>query len=329
MEIEIPEISMIADFEAGVNCIQNPSFISRFFSLSNVIILCGFWQWGAVILAILATFRSIVKRIKIIHIRRLKSSSESLLHHLDIDLDLTDDETDDSSRASSESDDDDPTSTASFGDEYDDFSVKGSSLLYNNRLQNGNLRFRFNRRGEGDEVFGWADFTTGKNVVKLWDSLGLSIGFDSFDDSSDSESVVSLWDLDQEKKISDVFASSRHSPPVSVTAAPSRSMVLTAGTNDSRNGTVVLGAYDTRMGGRKPAIFAEWGSPAAAAGKAFGVTPGGVGKVYVGDDVSGIVTVGDVRRAKTQLETMTETDGDMWWDADAVIVEDEAVDCSK
>ncbi|CAI9096183.1 OLC1v1032268C1 [Oldenlandia corymbosa var. corymbosa] len=328
MELEIPQISMITDFEAGVNCIQNPSLISRFFSLSSVTIVCSFWQWGAIILAILATFSSILKRIKVIHIRRLKSSSESLLHHLDIDLDLTDDDSDDSSGVSSDNDDDEPTSTASFSDECDDFVVKGSSFIYNSLVQNGNLRLRCNRRGEFGEGFGWPDFSSGKNVVKLWDSLGLSIGFDSFDDSSDSESVVSLWDLDQEKKINDIFGCSTHLPAVSA-ATPSRSVVMSAEMNHGRNG-VVLGGYDTRIGGKKPAIYAEWGSPAsAAARKVVGVKQGGVEKVYVRDDASGIVTVGDVRRVKTPLETVSETDGDMWCDADAVIADDEFVDCSK
>lgn len=338
--MEIPEISMITDFEAaGMKCLQSPSLISRAFSLSNVTTqVYSFWKWGAIILAIFATFSSIIKRIKIIHIRRIKSSSESLLQHLDIDLDLSedDDSTNDSSWASSDNEDDDddiPTSTASFLDPFSgdrDFRVKGSTDYYKSQGQNGHLRLRRHRQNEssgGCEGLAWADFGAGNNVVKLWDSLGLSLGFDSFDDYSDSESVVSLWDFDKEKKISDVFGGLGHSPASFAAAVPSRPVVLSAKASDKSNG-VVLGAYDTRMGGQKPALYAEWGRSSSPA-KVVGLKSGGVDKVYVRDDVGGALTVGDVRKVKTPLESVTETDGDLWWDADAVILDDEFVDCSK
>ncbi|KAL3501729.1 hypothetical protein ACH5RR_036178 [Cinchona calisaya] len=324
---------MITDFEPGMKCLHTPSLISRLFSLSNVTtqVYC-FWKWGAIILAIFATFTSIIKRIKIIHIRRIKSSSESLLQHLDIDLDLSssdddDDDSNDSSRASSDNEEsDDEVFTTTFrdrmlpgGGSYEDFRVKGS-------CQNGHLRLR-RRRSGGGEGFGLGEFATGNNVVKLWDSLGLSLGFESFDDSSDSESVVSLWDFDKEKKISDAFGGLRHSQAVYVAAAPSRPTVLSAKVDDKSNG-VVLGVYDTRMGGKMPALYAEWRRTISPAGNVVGVQSGGLKKVYVRDDVSGVLTVGDVRKVKTPLETVTETDGDMWWDADVVIVEDEFVDSS-
>lgn len=335
----IPEITIITDFgAAGMNCLQNPSLISRVLSLSNLTTqVYSFWKWGALIIAIFATFSSIIKRIKVIHIRRIKSSSESLLQHLDIDLDLSDDDdsTNDSSRASSDNEDDDdsPTSTASFlnpfaGDR--DFRVKGSSDCCRSQGQNGHLRLRRHRQNEssgGCEGLAWADFGAGNSVVKLWDSLGLSLGFDSFDDYSDSDSVVSLWDLDKEKKISDAFGGLGDSPEAFVAAVPSRPVVLSAKAGDNSNG-VVLGAYDTRTGGQKPALYAEWGRSSSPA-KVVGLKSGGVDKVYVRDDVSGALTVGDVRKVKTPLETVTETDGDLWWDADAVILEDEFVDCSK
>ncbi|XP_027152976.1 uncharacterized protein LOC113753088 [Coffea eugenioides] len=337
--MEIPEISIITDFgAAGMDCLQNPSLISGVFSLSNLTTqVYSFWKWGAVIIAIFATFSSIIKRIKVIHIRRIKSSSESLLQHLDIDLDLSDDDdsTNDSSRASSDSEDDDhsPTSTASFLNPFSgdrDFRLKGSTNYYKSQGQNGHLRLRRHRQNErsgGCEGLAWPDFGAGNGVVKLWDSLGLSLGFDSFDDYSDSDSVVSLWDFDKEKKISDAFGGLGDSPEAFVAAVPSRPVVLSAKAGDNSNG-VVLGAYDTRMGGQKPALYAEWGRSSSPA-KVVGLKSGGVDKVYVRDDVSGALTVGDVRRVKTPLETVTETDGDLWWDADAVILEDEFADCSK
>ena len=139
-----------------MDCLQNPSLISVVFSLSNLTTqVYSFWKWGAVIIAIFATFSSIIKRIKVIHIRRIKSSSESLLQHLDIDLDLSDDDdsTNDSSRASSDSEDDDdsPTSTASFLNPFSgdrDFRLKGSTNYYKSQGQNGHLRIRRHRQNE-------------------------------------------------------------------------------------------------------------------------------------------------------------------------------------
>lgn len=132
--------------------------------------------------------------------------------------------------------------------------------------------------------------------MKLWDSLGLEFDFE--DDSS--ESVVSMWD------------SSTSSPAV----------VFSAGTSSSNNNDVLFSAYDARIGGEKPAMCAEWPRRRR---KAVGFE-GGVGKVYVRDDVTGEVTVGDLRKIRSPLEDATESDGDTWWDADAVTGLDELVD---
>lgn len=341
--MEIPEISMISDFQAGMNCLKNPSLVSGFLPLSGiekVPQVYSFWKWGAVILAILATFSSVIKRVKllILHIRRIKPSPESLLQHLDLDLDLTDDSDDDdggdggddnqTSVYSSDDEEDEPTTSFWFqspGDE--DFSVKGSGNFFRNHWQNANLNLRRRILGEKSGLeLNWADFPAGKNVVKLWDSLGLSLSFDPFEDS-DSESVVSLWDFNKEQKINDIFSGGAHFPAVSV-AAPSRSVVFSAKKNEKTNGGVILGAYDTRMKGHAPASYAEWSQQHSTS--PANVISGGIDKVYLrDDDAKGVVTVGDLRKLKKPLETLMETaDGDSWCDADAAILDDESIDYS-
>ncbi|KAH0756854.1 hypothetical protein KY290_020347 [Solanum tuberosum] len=117
------------------------------------------------------------------------------------------------------------------------------------------------------------------------------------------ENVVKLWDLNIEGKM-------REFPTV-----PSPVMVFWSELRDERNG-VVLAGYDARMRRQSPAISAGWGT-----GKVVGID--GVEKVYVRDEVAGVVKVGDMRKAKTPVETVTEVDGGMWWNAGAVIVDDD------
>ncbi|KAK4373309.1 hypothetical protein RND71_008693 [Anisodus tanguticus] len=90
-----------------------------------------------------------------------------------------------------------------------------------------------------------------------------------------------------------------------------------------RSNGVVLTAYDKRMTCQFPVICAEWGK-----GEVVGIGGGGVEKVYVRDEVGGVLKVGDIRKVKTMVEMVTEIDGGMWWDTGAVIVDD-YVDCSK
>ncbi|WMV28202.1 hypothetical protein MTR67_021587 [Solanum verrucosum] len=271
---------MISGFEAGVKCLQNPSLVSRFFSLSpieKVPQVYSFWKWGALILAILATFSSLIRKIKLlfIYVRRIKPSAEPLLQYLGEDFDISDDDDEDdkcSSAAAPSSDDEDLLDQQI--DE--DFTVAGG--------QNRNLRFR--RRRNSFERFPWTEFSAGKNVVKLWDR--------------------------------NLFTGSSEVPSV---AMASPSVVLSSEVKNDRNG-VVLAAYDTRMKSNSPAICADWGK---GSGKVVGVNGSGVGKVYVRNEAAGKLTVGDLRNVKTPLQ---EIDGDTWWDADAVIVE-EKFDGSK
>ncbi|CAN4121842.1 unnamed protein product [Withania somnifera] len=290
--MDLPEINIISDFEAGVKCLQNPSLISRvLFSLEKAPQTFNFWKWGALILAILATFSSLIRRIKLlfIYVRKIKPSAEPLLQYLGEDFDISDDDEDD---GSGDDNNDRFSSSASDDDECidKDFTVAGSSFYYKEQGQNSHFRFR--RRAN---CFPWSEFSAGKNVVKLWDSLTLGLDYEYADLSN---SVVSLWDLNQPEKI----------PAV---------QVGTLSMENDRNG-VVFAAYDTRMKSDTPAIRADW-----SAGKVIGVDNSGVGKVYVREEVDGVLTVGDMRNVKTPLAKLTEIDGDdTWWDADAVIVEE-------
>ncbi|XP_057765733.1 uncharacterized protein LOC130986358 [Salvia miltiorrhiza] len=300
--MEIPEINMLCDFEAGIKCLQNPSVNSRIFSFPT------FWKWGALIFAIFATFSSIIKRIKLIFIRF--HTVKPCFNQTEDVFEFSDD--DDVSLASSddeqEGEEDHPTATNRGQHRVDeDFCVRGSILSYKSQSQSGQLRQRRRRSTSGGV---WSEFACGKNVVKLWDSLGFSLDIDEDLFNYDTNSVVSTWDCHQGEKTSEFS----WGIPV---AAPT--VLLTAESNEKGDG-VILGGYDTRMRSSVPALFAEWKSPAENVG---GVSTAGVSKVYVRDDVSGVVTVGDVRNVRRPLECVRESDGDTWWDADAVIVENE------
>lgn len=301
--MEIPEINMLSDFEAGIKCLQNPSSISRFFSFPTL------WKWGALIFAIFATFSSITRRIKLVFIRfhTVKSSS----NHAEDVFEFSDDDDDVVSLASSDDEDEggEELRTASFRGQRrvdEDFCVRGSILSFKSQWQNGQLRQR-RRRGSGGGV--WSELACGKNVVKLWDSIGFSLDIDEDLFNYDSKSVVSTWDSKSGEFPGHVWGASAARPTV----------LLTAESHGKGDG-VILSGYDTRMRSGAPALYAEWMSAADGVG---GVSTAGVSKVYVRDDVSGVVTVGDVRNVRRPLECVRESDGDTWWDADAVIVENE------
>ncbi|GER43859.1 hypothetical protein STAS_20725 [Striga asiatica] len=281
--MEITEINMISDFEAGMKCLQNPSLIS---GLNKIPQIYSFWKWGALFFAIYATFSSIIRRIKLILIRihTVKTSShrpEDIVEYTDNDEISSDDEDEEEHEKA-----EDRRLMTSFGGQRrsvdEDFCVKG---VFGGQWCDGNLR---KRRGGGGA---WSEFAPGKSVVRLWDSLGLNLDFDEDLFGYGAQSVVSTWD------------------------APARPVVLTAESNRKADG-VILGGYDARMPRRVPALYAEWGSPAK---KVAGVSAGGVGKVYVRDDVGGVLVVGDVRNVRRPLESDVET----WWDADAVIADDD------
>lgn len=329
--MEVPVINRISNFDGGVStCLQNPSFLSQILSISGrekVFPAHSFWKWGAFIIAVIASFGTIISRIKILVIRLQchfckSSASEPLLSNFDgEDFTSEDDDEDDDASWSSSSEFDEaellsPSSSCSGGSDClpadEDFRVKGYD-----QGQNRNLGLR-RRRSFVDQRFSWSDFSTGKSVVKLWDSLGLGLGLDG----CPAQRVVSLYDMEKEEKLSSIFGGKWG---ISASATSSPGSILSAGASES--GRVSLGVWDTRVGCRIPAILAEWGPHL---GKIVGVASNGDKKVYVRDDVTGGLTIGDLRNVSSPLKKLTEADVDeTWWDADSVIVTDESAAMSR
>ncbi|XP_059310244.1 uncharacterized protein LOC132061440 [Lycium ferocissimum] len=277
---------MISYFEADVKCLQDPSLISQFFSLSSI--------EKVLFLAIVATFSSLISRIKVIliYLRRIKPSSEPLLQYLSEDFDFSDD---DDECSSVSSDNEEVTSTMSSRDQLpvdQDFSVAGSSFYSSKQGQNFchcmTYRSRVRAHTSWDEAL--------PRTLLLQDALCTGLPFKQGQRSNSrlrqrqnsddrfpltefigGKSVVKLWDLNKQQKTSN--------------------MVFTYDARDENN-DVVLAAYDTRMRCQFPVICAEWGRGEV-------VDIGGGEKVYVRDEVGGVLKVGDMRKAKMPVETVT------------------------
>ncbi|KAJ4974372.1 hypothetical protein NE237_007546 [Protea cynaroides] len=282
--LEIPVLNRISDFESGLNRLQNPSFVSRVINLvgiEEIFLNYSLWTWGALILAIIATFSSLINRIKVVILQR-HVDSEHFLRPL-----VEDDEDDTCSWSSSNDEDELPNSSFENQRPFDvDFRAAGSGNYDEDQCQWLKLR---------------RQFCCGKSVVKLWDGLGLGVGLKI--EGSSTENVVSMWDLNNAENISSV-----HGGRVSSAAPP---VVLTAGVEDS--GKVALRVWDGRVGCQIPVISTGF-RPRRR--RTVVVDSSGEEKVFVTDD-SGSLTVRDMRK----IEFTMESDGDqMWWNADAAIV---------
>ncbi|XP_076912041.1 uncharacterized protein LOC143570225 [Bidens hawaiensis] len=239
--MEIADLNLISDFEAGIKCLQNnPSFISKL--KPPQLYSFTFWTYGALIIAVFATFGNLFNRLKkLIHqtstqfwILYRNSQCPPTVDHDDLDFDFSDDED------SPESDDDDLNSLDSIEtDEDNDANEVFRYAENDDQGQNGNFTLRRN-----NNKFSWSDFTTGKSVVQLWDSLGLGFEFD------DGEDEVSIWDLNHDVKIS----SGRR---CTAAVAAAETVVVTAEV-DGNNGGVGFGTYDSRVDEMSPAIYAAW-----------------------------------------------------------------------
>ncbi|CAF2190877.1 uncharacterized protein LOC106354013 [Brassica napus] len=300
--MEVPMINRIRDFEVGINSINDPSFLSRSVAVSGIGKLhqaYGFWKWGALIIAFLAYFTNFITRLKSLVVRLRKIdvsiSSPTLFDDYDSDSDVSC-----SSSASSDDEDED-------GEEDDDEDEEDVDSIYNRGWVNGSFRVRGSDQGQkgnftcfngsfGD-LFSWPDLggIGSSGVVKLWDHLDVDGG----DEDGDGENVVASFLRN-----------------CSSSASPS-SFFLTAEKKGSD--TVKVDACDPRAGFRMPALLAEWRQPGRFLGNILGVDVGGVEKIYVRDDVSGKIAVGDLRRFNGALTDLTESDGETWWDADVVI----------
>ncbi|KAK3189260.1 hypothetical protein Dsin_028821 [Dipteronia sinensis] len=323
--MEIPVINRIIEFETNMKALHNPSFASQILSISNT-----FMKWSALILALIASFTTIINRVKILIIRLQTHPALASQQ-----LDLIDDDDYDSETASScsfsevenDEEEDDEIVTTSFRVDQD-FCVRGSGHVYiDEQWRNGNMGLRRRRRSIGD-LFSWSEFTGGKSVVKLWEDLGFGLGFDDVDEDesdvvrgSDSGNLFAIYHMNSDReigKIGSVFSAKREISALVPTSSSSPSVIVAAAAESS--GRVALRAWDARIGSRIPAIIAEWGPKL---GNVIGVSAGGEDKVYVRDDVSCALTVGDMRKVNAPLEDLTETEADTWWDADAVVVTDE------
>ncbi|CAG7904085.1 unnamed protein product [Brassica rapa] len=300
--MEVPMINRIRDFEVGINTINDPSFLSRSVAVSGIGKLhqaYGFWKWGALIIAFLAYFTNFITRLKSLVVRLRKIdvsiSSPTLFDDYDSDSDVSC-----SSSASSDDEDDEE-------EEDKDEDEQDVDSIYDQGWVNGSFRVRGSDQGQkgnftcfngsfGD-LFSWPDLggIGSSGVVKLWDHLDVDGG----DEDGDGENVVASFLRN-----------------CSSSASPS-SFFLTAEKKGSD--TVKVEACDPRAGFRMPALLAEWRQPGRFLGNILGVDVGGVEKIYVRDDVSGKIAVGDLRRFNGALTDLTESDGETWWDADVVI----------
>ncbi|XAR72341.1 hypothetical protein NMG60_11018948 [Bertholletia excelsa] len=304
--MEIPELSIISDIEAGVSYLQNPSLISRVFSLSGIQQVPQvyiFWKWGALILALVATFSGVITFWTVKCLASSGPPTQQILddYSSDEDKDEDEDEDEDISCSSKSSDHERYNPTTSFHDreQVDEvYCVAGSR--FRRDYQDGDLRLR-RLRSAGDR-FSWSDFAGGRSPVKLWNSVGLALNFE--EDSLNS--MISLWDMNRDKKITSFSGMGCQIPVVS---SSSPTVIISAGSN--REKSILLGVYDTREKHQAPAVVAEW-RPRRQGKVVVGAVSGGVEKVYVSDSVAGDSLVGDLRKITSPLEYLAESDGDKW-----------------
>ncbi|KOM46012.1 hypothetical protein LR48_Vigan06g131800 [Vigna angularis] len=158
--MQVPLIDRINDLQVGLNSLQTPSFSSQITtSLASVSIAYNFCKWGAVILALVATFGSIINRITIFIIRfRTKAPSLPSIEEYDDVYSSTDDdddyENDDDLTYSSSEYEDEPSASSSFIRLEDYFRVRGTDDNDDNQndefqTQNGTHK----RRGSIGDIF--------------------------------------------------------------------------------------------------------------------------------------------------------------------------------
>nr|XP_043624793.1 uncharacterized protein LOC122596309 [Erigeron canadensis] len=226
--MEITELNLIGDFEAGIKCLQqnHPSILSN---LSLIPQLYSYWTWGALLIAVFATFTNIFNRLKtFIYSIRFKlitscqkTCQPQTFDQDDFDFDFSDDE---------DCDDDTPSSVADSDDQ--ELDSEDENVVFRHEGQNGDFALR-RRNG-----FSWSDFSAGKSVVQLWDSFGLGLDFE--DDEYDNSGEIGIWDVNM------------NSGRRGTAAKTPENVVVTA---DVVGG---FGGYDCRMGGKLPEILAAW-----------------------------------------------------------------------
>ncbi|ESQ34221.1 hypothetical protein EUTSA_v10008406mg [Eutrema salsugineum] len=273
--MEVPVINRISDFDVGINSINDPSSLSRPFAVSGVGKLhhaYSFWKWTALLLiAFLATFTTLITRIKslVLRLRNVDVSlpSQTLLYDYNSDSD--------SSCSSNSSDDEEDEDYDDDKEDDDSVRVKRSGYYYQDNDEkgiNGNIPWMRRCSGSFKDLLSWSDLggLGSSGVVKLWNINGERGHASFFDKCRASSSLLS---------------------PAVLLAAEKK------GYDD-----VEVSAWDARAGFVMPALLAEWSQP----GKTVKVNAGDLKKIYVGDDVGGEITVGDMRMFNGAL---TESDG--------------------
>lgn len=282
--MEIPVINRMTELEASISSLNNPSLISRLISTLelNSSVPFQFCKWGALFLTLLYAFALFAYKIKIL-VLHFHSKSKSLLSSVSDPLQSHfDDEF-----SADDGENDDVCSSSDDDDEEEE--VPSSSCE------------ELTRFDEDFQVKG----SSGNFSENPWQKrkLGLrrrrSIG-DNFSLSElvNANGVVKLWE-------SSIPAVS-FSPTVTFTAGA------------CEDGRLGLGLWDFRMKWESPAVQTEWKSDWRGRAVRVGIDSGRTGKVYVRDDRSMGLTVGDVRMADTALENLTESGEATWWDADGV-----------
>uniref|UniRef100_A0A7N0TKT7 Uncharacterized protein n=1 Tax=Kalanchoe fedtschenkoi TaxID=63787 RepID=A0A7N0TKT7_KALFE len=279
--MEVPVIRMISDLEVSLSTLQNPSTVS-IPGIGKINKAYTFMKWGAVYVAFLATLIGVFftrGRLMIQNYRRGQSpgfaTGNSCIEFDDEFSDLDGDE-----------DEDDEDFDA------DDVSVSSDDMETETRETDEEVKSKLQRR------FSWSDFAKGKSVVKLWDGIGLGL-----DLNQSSGSLISIYDLDREQRISSVFDKRRLSTQSVVRPSPSPSVFVSAE-------RASFAAWDSRVNGNVPSIVAEWNDMRPNSSGAPGLLFRGVKKVWVGDRVSGVVTVADARKVGSLCEVET------WWEAE-------------
>lgn len=272
--MEVPIINRINDFDVGINSINDQSYLSRAFTVSGVGKLhqaYSFWKWGVLLLiAFFASFTTLITRIKslVFRLRNVNVSLPSPTHLLDYDSDSDWSFSSDSSDEDEDDDDDDKKD--------DDDSVNGHYLDDDEKGINENIPWM--RRSFGDLL----DLSS-SGVVKLWNHLDIN------GEGGHRKAVASFF----EKCGASAFSLS----PAVLLAAEKKGF-----------NALEVSAWDARTGFGVPALLAEWRQPGRLLGKIIRVDAGDVDKIYVGDDVSGEIMMGDMRMVSTMVTDLTESD---------------------
>lgn len=300
--MEVPVLNRITELGGDLSSLPNPNFLSRIFTSFSP--SQHFWKWSAVIIALLATFSSLINRVKIlIIVIRRRSPTSPISEPLSRSLHgeetggLISENLRSSLLSSSESEDENEGDREP--DNRSDFRVKGSGRFsgeFDGRRCSG-LR----RRHGGGDSFSWSSFGS-DSVVRQWGDVKLKCEFEEL-----SGSVISLYDENEEAEICSIFSGG--APLQAAALSPGR-MVVAAG--ESGLGNVSLKLWDTRGRGRTPVIAAEWKSPS---GKIVDVYSEDVEKVYLRDNGAAGIMVGDVRKVRSPSENSPAGGGDGWWES--------------